>query len=70
MPTEETTNERLARLDERVKVIEKKVGNGDDPLFVTHQEFSPIRALVYGFVGMILTGIIAALLALVINHGK
>ena len=36
--------------------------------FVTQSEFWPVKVLVYGCTGMILTGVIGALLYLVIRH--
>ena len=68
--SEETPIERSARIDERLKHVEQKIGNGHDPAFVTREEFSPIRAVVYGLVGMILVAVIAGILALVMNHGR
>jgi hypothetical protein len=36
--------------------------------FVTQAEFWPVKALVYGCTGMILTSVIGALLYLIIKH--
>lgn len=35
---------------------------------VTKETFSPIRSLVYGMVGLVLTGVVGALLTLVLRH--
>lgn len=37
--------------------------------YVTHFEFEPVKKLVYGLVGAILSAVILALLALVLNSG-
>jgi len=38
--------------------------------YVTKDEFDPIKKVVYGLVGLILTGVVGALLALVIDRTK
>ncbi len=35
-------------------------------VYVTKDEFAPVRKIVYGLVGLVLTGVVAAILALVI----
>lgn len=35
--------------------------------YVTREEFQPIKSIVYGMVTIVLTGVIGALIALVIN---
>lgn len=37
--------------------------------FVKQNEFWPVRVLVYGFAGLLFTGVVTALLALVIRRG-
>ena len=49
---------KLNKLEERM-----------DEKFVTTIEFIPVRRIVYGLVGIILSGTVIALLALVINRG-
>ena len=51
----DTLFKNLSRLEED---IEKR--------FVLRQEFNPVRLLVYGFVGTVLTAVLGALLALVV----
>lgn len=75
----------LIRLDERTLSIEKRLNdstsNNDNRITkveeyiqnkcVTHEEFSPIRLIVYGLVGLILVSVMGALINLVIiksNH--
>jgi len=53
--------------DIRSDVIEIKVKL--DSKYVTKEEFDPIKKLVYGVTGLILTTVIGALLALVIIKG-
>jgi len=38
--------------------------------YVLRSEFDPIRKIVYGTTGLILTSVIIALIALVVNHGQ
>jgi len=68
----------LARLDERTKSIEKSLLNLQEELssvsakleekYITHSEFWPIKALVYGAVGSMLTAIIGSVLMLVLKE--
>ena len=44
-------------------VINEKLDNG----FVTKEEFAPVRNLVYGLVGLLLTGVIGSFLMVVIR---
>lgn len=46
----------------KVETIEQKLEKN----YVTHEEFQPVKNLVYGLVGLILTSVILALVALVI----
>ena len=52
---------RQIRID--ITRIETKLDNN----YVTKDEFDPIRKIVYGVVTIILTGVVGALLALVVN---
>lgn len=49
----------------RVDEISQKL----DEKFVTQTEFDPIRKLVYGIVALILTSVVGAVLAVVLNRG-
>ena len=49
------------RMDAQNSSLEEK--------FVTNIEFSPVRKIVYGMAGLILSGTVLALLALIINRG-
>lgn len=51
-------------LKNRVDEIAEKM----DEKFVTQTEFDPIRKLVYGLVGLILTAVVGALIAMVVNR--
>lgn len=52
-----------------VGVLSERVSNlaADVEKLVTRHEFGPVKLLVYSLVGSILTGVIAAMLALVIK---
>ena len=55
----------LARIDERTKGTEeavKEIKNQLQTHYVTQDEFRPIRMLIYGMVGLMLTSIVGALL--------
>lgn len=54
----------VASIKDKVINIEKKLESN----YVTRDEFTPIKNLVYGLVGLILTGVVMALLGLVILH--
>lgn len=60
---------RVAVIETTVKNIEENVGDIKrklDDSYVTTQEFEPIKKLVYGLVGLILTAVVLALVGLVI----
>lgn len=57
----------LYRLDEMrsaVERIEEKI----DSNYVSRVEFEPIKRIVYGIVGLVLTSVIVALLALILRQ--
>ena len=70
----------LIRLDERTLSIEKRLNESSsandsritkveeyiEKKCVTREEFSPIRLVVYGLVGLILVAVVTALIGLVI----
>lgn len=51
----------LVRIDEKVVAVHARMDE-----FVTRQEFLPVQRVVYGLVGMILVGIIGAIIRLVL----
>lgn len=51
--------ERLARIETILEELKNS--------YVTKQEFKPIRLVVYGFVGLILTGVIGGFLTGYLN---
>lgn len=57
----------LIRVDQKVTDLVAKF-DARDKLYVTQQEFWPIKMLVYGFVSLMLTSLICALLYLVLHH--
>ena len=76
----DNTEQLLARIDERTARTERDVTDlrvemrkGLSELksesisnFVTRQEFQPVRAIVYGMVGVMMLAVLGALLALVV----
>lgn len=53
----------LARLDERVKHVEAMVQS-----LVTRVEFAPVRMIAFGLAGLILSAVIAAIVASVLQR--
>ena len=52
----------LARIDERVRHIERMVQD-----FVTQMEFVPVKMIAFGLAGVVLAAVIAALVAQVLR---
>ena len=52
----------LARIDERLRHIEKMVED-----FVTQMEFVPVKMIAFGLAGVVLAAVIAALVAQVLR---
>lgn len=68
----ENTDERitLAVLKTDLEYIKRRIDNIDATLkadYVTKDEFTPIKSVVYGLVGTILVAVFGALVALVIQ---
>lgn len=67
------TNE-LSEMKVDIKYIQRDLGEIKQALkenndkFVTQDEFEPIKKIVYGLVGLILTGVVGALLTLIIRQ--
>lgn len=59
--------ELLIRIDERTQGMQEDIAVLKND-FVKKEEFRPIKNLVYGLVSLILTGVVGALLALVIRN--
>lgn len=60
----------LARIDERTLGLERGFADLSaklDNQYVTRAEFNPVKAIVYGLVGLILTAVVVSLLALVVS---
>lgn len=59
----------LVRVDERTKGLVASVSKLEEKFdeYVTHHEFTPIRLIVFGFAGLILTSVIAAIVASVVK---
>ena len=61
MPHDEET-ELLARIDERVKHIETMIAD-----FVRRHEFRPVQMIAFGMVALLLSSLVAAIVAQVIK---
>jgi hypothetical protein len=59
----------LARLEERTQSIQRELHmlTGKFNEYVLHIEFAPVRWLVFGLAGLILSAVIAAVVATVIH---
>ena len=55
---DDDTNTLLARIDERLKHLEKMVA-----YFVTQIEFAPVKMIAFGLAGLALASVLGALLA-------
>ena len=68
-----TKTDLIPELDWRVKAIEKDIEQlmatikDNNISAVSHIEFEPIRTIVYGLVGLILTAVVVALVGLVVR---
>lgn len=59
----------LARIDERTKLTNEAVAKLETTIqdnYVTRLEFAPVKAVVYGMVGLILMAVLAAVITLVV----
>ncbi len=54
--------EQVRSIDETVRDIKKKIESD----YVTQDQFNPVKSIVYGLVGLLLTSVVGALLGLVI----
>ena len=66
----EDSETTVALIAKDVEYIKKDVGDVKERLeksYVTREEFDPIKKLVYGIVGLVLTGVVGALLTLIIR---
>jgi len=57
----ERDHDLLMRIDENVQMLLAR-------RYVTQSEFAPVKAIVYGTVGLIGISVVGGILALVINH--
>lgn len=58
----------LGRLDERTAAMARSLEELR-AVVVTQPEFKPVKAVVYGLVAIVLTGVFGALIALVVQKG-
>jgi len=62
--------EQLARIDERTKNIQAEVELIRTQLtnhYVSKSEFAPVKAIVYTMVGLVMTTVVGAVVALVVT---
>lgn len=57
------TVEKLDRQTEDIKYIKERM----DTMFVTQAEFNPVKKIVYGLIGLIVTGVFTSILSLVLQ---
>lgn len=58
----------VVRLDERTAAMARAMEELRS-VIVTQPEFKPVKAVVYGLVAIVLTGVFGALIALVVQRG-
>ena len=70
MSDDETQNNMLARLDERMKSVQAEVHalTVKFESYVTHVEFTPVKLIAFGLAALILSSVIAAVVASVIHR--
>ena len=62
----------LARIDERTIATSNavlEIKSKMETHYVTQNEFRPVKSIVYGLVGLILTSVVIALIAMVVVRG-
>lgn len=64
---DETSIALIAKDIEYIKTDVKDIKDKLESHYVTTEEFDPIKKIVYGIVALVLTGVVGALLALVIR---
>lgn len=70
-------NKKLDKQSEQIECLDKKLDTKIDALhaglsrelgaYVRKEEFGPVKSIVYGLVGMILTAVVGALIYLVVS---
>lgn len=63
---------QIAVIDEKITNMQGALAEIKDQLgehYITIDQFTPVRNLVYGLVGLILTSVVGALVALVVRTG-
>ena len=69
-PERRSYDAQVARILEKVENIEKKVDKiemGIERNYITRQEFAPVKNIVYAMVGLVLAGVLTAIIALVVR---
>lgn len=68
LPNGERIKDIVVRLDERTARMAEDMAELRKTI-VTQSEFKPVRAVAYGFVAVVMTAVITALVALVVRGG-
>jgi hypothetical protein len=63
----QTDHDLLIRVDQKVSDLVAKF-EARDKVYVTQDEFWPVKVLVYGCTGIMLTSVVGALLFLILQH--
>lgn len=72
MGNPESDHNMLIRIDERTEAICEKVDAMTSRMntdFVTQDQFWPVKTIVYSGAGLVLAGVLAAVVALVVRGG-
>lgn len=67
MESQEVINEGMRKDIEFIKENLEEINVKLDQKYVTHQEFEPVKKLVYGLVALLLTSVIVAIVSLVLG---
>ena len=62
-------NLQLRYIRDDIKEIKENV-KSDKEKYITKEEFAPVKSIAYGVVGLILTGVVGALMVLILKGGK
>lgn len=70
MPTRDTSQTKIALIQQDISYMKDKLDGVDQKIsthYVSREEFEPIKKIVYGMVGLILTAVVGALISLVLK---
>lgn len=70
MPNNNSSDTKIALIQQDISYMKDKLDNVDLKIsthYVSRDEFEPIKKIVYGMVGLILTAVVGALISLVLK---